>query len=426
MSPPIEFQATLSRRAVPSGNEPQLLYVLVRAVPSGTPTVVERLPVNICLVIDRSSSMRGERLEQVKEGAMRIIDRLKPEDYFALVTFNDRAEVVIPSQVVGEKGAILKDLIRGITAEGGTEMATGMRLGLQETQRGASVHAKKRIILLTDGQTYGDESRCIDVARYAQDYGIGLTALGVGEDWNEDLLEMMTSRENSHTRYITSSYEIPEVFDDEIQKMHTMFAQNVQLLVEGRSDVTLRSIDRVFPYIAPVPFKGEQSLRWVGRLGDWPGTEKQALLLELVLPPLPVGDHPLLHLTLRYDLVARNVRNQTTELALGITVLPGEVASREIDPHVRASLERLIAYRLQAKAWQNVATGLLDEAANQLMMAGTRLLESGEIELARTLQEEAARLRSSGDTTSEGRKRIKYGTRGLIKIPVNERVGGSS
>lgn len=422
MNTTIEFQTELSRKVLPATSEPQLLYVLVTAMPQGTPATITRLPLNISLVIDRSSSMRGERLEQVKEGAIRLIDRLSPDDYFSLITFNDRAEVVIPAQSVGEKAVILKGLIREIDAEGGTEMATGLKLGLQEIQRALLLNGMKRIIILTDGQTYGDEARCIDISRHAQDYGIGLTTLGIGDDWNEDLLEVMTSRENSHTHYITSAYEIPEVFAQEVRRMHSIFAQNVQMLVEARSDATLRSFDRVQPYIASVPFKGERDLRWVGRLGDWPGVDEQAFLLEVVVPPLGVGEHPLLQLTVRYDLPARSLRNQKTEISVGIPLLPMDRVSPGVNGSVKVWLERLIAYRLQAKAWKNVETGFLDEAVSQLTMAGTRLLESGEAELARTLQEEASRLRKSGKPSNEGRKRIKYGTRGLIKAPIGERV----
>ncbi len=77
-------------------------------------------------------------------------------------------------------------------------------------------------------------------------------------------------------------------------------------------------------------------------------------------------------------------------------------------------LERTVAHRLQVAAWAHVAEGKIEEATKRLRMAGTRLLEAGETALAQTVQEEATRLLRSGSTTEEGRKRIRYGTRGLI------------
>jgi secreted protein with Ig-like and vWFA domain len=103
MSPGIRLQRTLSRAVLGESSEPQLLYVLLEATPEGLAAQLPKLPLNLCLVIDRSSSMRGERLNQVKEAAGRIIDQLSQDDYFSLVVFNDRAEVVVPAQRVADK-----------------------------------------------------------------------------------------------------------------------------------------------------------------------------------------------------------------------------------------------------------------------------------------------------------------------------------
>ncbi|NJN67626.1 MAG: VWA domain-containing protein [Chloroflexaceae bacterium] len=413
----IELQAFPSRSILPASDNPQLVYVMVVASPQGLPVSVPRLPLNLCLVIDRSSSMRGDRMFQVKEAAGRILDRLGAEDYFSLVTFNDRAHTVIPTQRVGTNAGLLKNLMNDLEAEGGTEMATGLELAVQEVQRAFLMHSMTRIIILTDGRTYGDEGQCVKIARKAQQKGIGLTALGIGHEWNEDLLEIMTASENSHSRYITSVQDIPEVFDDELRRMHSIFARGVQLLIETHSDSTVRSLDRIQPFIAPIPFKGEHDLRWVGNLGDWPGAEVQSFLMELVVPPLTEGDYHLLRLVLRFDLPIRDATNQRCELDLNVAVRPAHTVSNEVDLTVKHWLERLVAYRLQDRAWKNLQTGSIDEAVMQLQMAGTRLLEAGEDELARTIREEVTRLLKLGTTTAEGRKRIKYGTRGLIKAP---------
>jgi Ca-activated chloride channel homolog len=413
----IELQAFPSRSTLPASSDSQLVYVMVVASPQGLPVSVPRLPLNLCLVVDQSSSMRGDRLFQVKEAAGRILDRLGADDYFSLVTFNDHAHTVIPAQRVGTNAALLKNMISDIEAEGGTEMATGLEMAVQEIQRAFLMHSMSRIILLTDGRTYGDEGQCVKIARKAQQKSIGLTALGIGHEWNEDLLEVMTASENSHSRYITSAYDIPQVFDDELKRMHSIFARGVQLLVETRSDCTLRSLDRIQPFIAPIPFKGERDLRWVGNLGDWPGTDVQSFLMELVVPPLTDGDYPLLHLVLRFDLPVKDTTNQMCELTLNVAVRPASTVSAEVDLTIKHWLERLIAYRLQDRAWKNIQTGSIDEAVMQLQMAGTRLLEAGEDELARTIRDEVTRLLKLGTPTAEGRKRIKYGTRGLIKGP---------
>ncbi|HMQ32120.1 MAG TPA: VWA domain-containing protein [Chloroflexaceae bacterium] len=413
MGPGIQLRSTLSRSLLPESGEPQLIYALLEMSAQGVPTTLPKLPLNLCLVIDRSSSMRGERLQQVKDGAARIVDLLGEDDHFALVTFNDRAEVVVPAQRARNKSD-LKRMIGMVEAAGGTEMATGMALALQEVQRPMLTRGVSRILLLTDGRTYGDEGRCVEIARRAQARGIGVTALGVGGEWNEDLLETIAARENSRTQYITSALDISKVFTDEVKRMSSIFAQDVGLRVEVRPGGMLRSLDRVRPFIAPVQALEERELLWAAGLGDWPGSDAQAFLLEVVVPPLGVGDHPLLRLTLRYSLPGMGLHNQQGELVLRVGVRPADTVPYEVEATVKHWLERLVAYRLQAGAWQSVEQGQIEEATRRLQMAGTRLFEAGEVELARTVQEEATRLLRSGQTSAEGRKRIKYGTRGLM------------
>ena len=425
MSPGIRLQRTLSRAVLGESSEPQLLYVLLEAAAEGLAAQLPKLPLNLCLVIDRSSSMRGERLNQVKEAAGKIIDQLGQDDIFSLVVFNDRADVVVPAQRVADKSD-LKRAVGTVEAAGGTEMANGMALALQEIQKPLLARGISRLLLLTDGRTYGDESRCVEVARRAQGRGIGLTALGIGTEWNEDLLETMTARENSRAQYIASAQEITTVFADELKRLHSIFAQQVRIQLAARPGGLVRAFDRVRPFIAPVQIAEETDLRWAGALGDWPGSDVQAFLIEIVVPPLGVGDHPLLKISLRYDLPSANLRDQVAEEIVRVNVQPADQVAYQVDSTVKYWLERLVAYRLQSSAWQDVEAGRLDEATRRLQMAGTRLFDAGEVALAQTVQEEATRLLRSGSTSDEGRKRIKFGTRGLMgRGPVDERETGT-
>lgn len=413
MSTGIELRTNLSRAVLPESSEPQLLYVLLEAVPQGAVTTLPKLPLNLCLVIDRSSSMRGDRLYQVKEAAHRIIDQMGDDDYFALVTFNDRAEVVIAAQKVRNK-ADLKHLVSTVEAAGGTEMANGLALAVQEIQRPMLRQSISRMLLLTDGRTYGDEGRCVEITRRAQSRGVGLNAIGIGHEWNEDLLETMAARENSRTQYITTASEIAAVFADELKRMHSVFAQGVKFRIEVRPGGMLRSFDRVRPFLTNVPIMEEKELCWVAATGDWPSSDTQAFLLELMVPPLAAGEHPLMRLALNYTQPGASGADQRADSVLRISVRPSAAVTKEVDATVKHWLERLVAYRLQSSAWQDVEAGRIEDATRRLQMAGTRLFEAGETELARTVQDEATRLLRSGQATSEGRKRIKYGTRGLM------------
>lgn len=369
--------------------------------------------------------MRGERLMQVKEAAARIVDQLGPDDYFSLVVFNDRADVVIPAQRAIKKSD-LKAAIAQIEAAGGTEMAQGLALALQEVQRPFLTRGISRLILLTDGRTYGDESRCVEIARRGQSRGIGLTALGIGTEWNEDLLETMTASENSRAQYIATAQDVVKVFADEVKRLHAIFAQQVHLSLETRPGALIRSLDQVRPFIAPITIVEEEERRWAANLGDWPDTGVQGFLIEVVVPALPVGDYPVLKLTLRYHLPAANLRDQVREELIRISMRPAAEVTHRVDATVKHWLERLVAYRLQASAWKHAAEGRLAEASERLHMAGTRMLNVGDTALAHTLQQEATRILRSGAASEEGRKRIRFGTRGLIgPVASDERETGT-
>ncbi|GIV89723.1 MAG: VWA domain-containing protein [Chloroflexus sp.] len=409
----VELRITPSRSVLPALNEPQVLYALIELSAQSGATKMPRLPLNLCLVIDRSSSMRGERLQQVKQAAMQILDLLGDNESFALVTFNDRAEVVVSSQLARARAEI-KRQISAIEAAGGTEMATGLALGVQELQRAMMPRAIHRLLLLTDGRTYGDESRCVEIARRAQARGIGITALGIGSEWNEDLLETIAARENSRTHYITSAADITKIFTAEVERMHSIFAQDVQVRLALPPQALVRSFDRVRPFIGSLPVMEEADSVWTATLGDWPEQDVQAFLVEVVIPSLPEGRHTLIRFNLRFRIPGSDNAVQSYDQVLQAVVRDPAEISADVDPTVKHWLERLVAYRLQASAWQAVEEGKLEEATRRLQMAGTRLFEAGQVELARAVQEEATRLLRSGQASAEGRKRIKYGTRGLI------------
>jgi len=238
--------------------------------------------------------------------------------------------------------------------------------------------------------------------------------------------DSMTARENSRAHYIANAQDIASVFAEELKRMNSIFAQQVRLQLASRPGGMVRSLDRVRPFIAPVVITEDADLRWSGSLGDWPGSDVQAFLIEMVVPPLGVGDHPLLKLTLNYDLPGANLRDQAAEEIVRVGVRPADQVAYQVDSTVKYWLERLVAYRLQSNAWQDVEAGRVEEATRRLQMAGTRLFEAGEVALAHTVQEEATRLLRSGSASEEGRKRIKFGTRGLMgRAPTDERETGT-
>jgi Ca-activated chloride channel homolog len=407
MTAPISLHIQPACPTLQVSSEPQMVYLLVTGRTASTNQ--KQLPLNLCLVLDRSSSMRGERLFQVKEAARQVISQMQSSDAFGLVTFNDRAEAVVPSQLVRDPDSI-KSTIMSLDARGGTEMAQGLALGLQEIER-PKINGISRLVLLTDGRTYGDEHACVELARRAQRRGIGLTTLGVGTEWNEDLLETMTAGPNSRTQYITAASEIGNVFAAELNRLHATVAQSVELTLALAPEAQIQSCYRVQPFIAQLYPQSSSNGVWRVPIGEWAANEEQSFMIELIIPPVSTGSHTVARLDLRYELVG----NMAPQNSAAVVQLPAVVGGeQQVAPEVRRALERMVAYQLQTRAWQAVAEGKIDDATKRLRMAGTHLFNSGEVALAEMAHAEATRLLQGGTSSADGRKRIKYGTRGLV------------
>jgi uncharacterized protein YegL len=236
----------------------QLLYLLVQVTPAQE-KMIANVPLNLCLVLDRSSSMRGEKMERVKEAARYVVDQLGPADTFSVVTFNDRANVVVRAQRVISRDNI-KNLVDAIEARGGTEMASGMATGLDEINSAYSPTAINYMLLLTDGQTYGDEEQCATIAKQCAERKIVISPLGIGDEWNEDLLETIAARTGSSSDYIDSAAKIVAAFRSKVDGFRSVFARNAALNFYLEHGSEVQRIHRVSPTIVELAYTAPESV----------------------------------------------------------------------------------------------------------------------------------------------------------------------
>ncbi len=129
--PDISVNCQYSRTIVPYLDEPQLVYALLELVCTAELDRAHYPPVHVCLVVDRSTSMQGERIDMVKANISQFLKLLKPTDLISVVTFSDRAEVVIPPSRVSDL-ARMESLVGKISTGGGTEILSGLELGLAQ------------------------------------------------------------------------------------------------------------------------------------------------------------------------------------------------------------------------------------------------------------------------------------------------------
>ncbi len=190
-----------SRSTLPRLEEDQLVYVLLDMVPTQEILTAQAPPLNVCLVLDCSTSMQGARLDTVKATAIELLRNLNPRDNLSIVNFSDRAEVLVSAGERVNAGQI-KSRIRSLQTSGGTEIFHGLEAGLFEVRRNLLRSSINHIVLLTDGHTYGDEAACQKLAERAAASGIGLSALGIGGEWNDVFLRQprQPDRRQQHVR----------------------------------------------------------------------------------------------------------------------------------------------------------------------------------------------------------------------------------
>lgn len=192
---------------------------------------VHRTPLNLAVVLDKSGSMTGAKLEKTKQAAMQLVDRLAPNDIFSLVIFSDHAQVLVPAQKVEDKDA-LKERIEGIEAGGSTALYAGVKMGADQLEEYFSSKRINRVILLSDGLANVGPSSTRELRRFGSDLaerGISVTTIGVGDDYNEDLMAGLAEASDANYYYVKDTEKLPAIFAKELGELLTVAARDVRI-----------------------------------------------------------------------------------------------------------------------------------------------------------------------------------------------------
>ena len=185
--PEISLNLKYSRQVIPILKEPQLVYVLMDMFCMAELDADYLPPFHVCLVLDRSTSMQGSRMDMVKASAMNLIQQLRSQDMLSVVTFSDRASVVIPPT----KASALSrsdSRVNLLQTGGATEIFQGLAMGVDQLRLTGAAYSRQ-LILLTDGNTYGDDDKCLKLAKEAAEEGISVSVIGIGHEWNDVLMD---------------------------------------------------------------------------------------------------------------------------------------------------------------------------------------------------------------------------------------------
>jgi Ca-activated chloride channel family protein len=222
----------------------QTVVVKVTLDAPPAPSRAVRPAVNLSLVLDRSGSMSGDKIEKAREAAIEAVRHLGPRDIFSLVVYDDNVETVIPAQSV-ENTEFIVSRIRTIQPGGSTALFGGVSQGAAEIRKHLSGDFVHRIILLSDGLANVGPQTPEDLGRLGAALikeHISVTTVGVGTDYNEDLMARLSQKSDGNIYFVEKSGDLPNIFTAELGSVLNVVATQVKLIIEVPENVTPVSI----------------------------------------------------------------------------------------------------------------------------------------------------------------------------------------
>ncbi|MDB5283090.1 MAG: hypothetical protein JWO06_2165 [Bacteroidota bacterium] len=207
-------------------NNTGFLYTEVKAA-DYKPTDKARAPLNISIVLDRSGSMSGAKLESVKKAADFLIDKLDGKDILSIVTFESGVGVLQKSAPVTDK-AYLHEIVKNIVVGGSTNLGGGLLAGFDQVRSTYKSGYVNRVLLLSDGVADSRTVNGVTIESLAKKWftteSISVSTFGVGTDYNENLMTTLAENGGGNYYFIKEPDMIPKVFEKEISGLLTLMA----------------------------------------------------------------------------------------------------------------------------------------------------------------------------------------------------------
>ncbi|HLW00807.1 MAG TPA: VWA domain-containing protein [Ktedonobacterales bacterium] len=368
----VTLTSQLGKEHLPVTGGSQVAYVLVEAAPTEMMAQV-RMPLNFAIVLDRSGSMKGSKLNAVKQAVQMLIDQMADTDTISVVAFDEQVNIVVPAQPAMDKPGI-KLSVERIRDGGGTTMSLGMSAGLNELRKYYSPTSVNRMIILSDGVTYGDTDRCRSLADDAGRQGINIYPLGIGSDWDEDLLDNIGRRSGGlEAEFIRQPGDALHIFQQQFQSAAAVAVTNAQLLLHLSAGITPKKAVKVLPQITDLGPSVLSDRQVVVALGDLEKDTPQSVLFELMIEPKPAGVFRIAVAELTYDVPTMSRQGEQLRADIVIGFSQDVTETQAVNAAVMNYAEKANAHRLVTRVLEEYkATG---KVTTRLSPNVTRVLD---------------------------------------------------
>lgn len=279
----VQLRASISHPVLLGGTH-QTAFVKVDLTGFRIDRESDRAPVNLALVIDKSGSMNGQKLEQAIEATVMAVDYLQPGDVVSVIAYDNQAHVLVPATEVTDKRTI-QDRIRSLTAGGGTALYSGVVQGAGQLREFLDPERVNRVILLSDGQANNGPSSPAELgdlgASLIQD-GISVTTVGIGLGYNEDLMTQLALRSDGNHNFVEDVSNLAAIFNQEFGDVLSVVAQDVRVTIDCAEGIRpVRVLGR------PAEIDGRQVTVSLNQLYS---EQEKYIVLEVETDPSIAGD----------------------------------------------------------------------------------------------------------------------------------------
>ncbi len=292
----VSVEARLDRSAIlHEGDGIVRVEVSVETSPQGEEL---RRASDIVVVVDTSGSMAGEKLRFAQQALYELIARLGPDDRFGLVEYNEDARPLVPMTRVTEgKKSSFRQIVGNLEASSSTNMSAGLDRGAQMLVSPRH-HERRagRILLLSDGLANAGDSSELGLTRRARAISrneLVLTTMGIGADFDEDLMTQLATAGTGAFYYLADLSYLPEFFEGELASARRTYARSAHLRFRAAPGIRLLSAMGLPVRLREQGFEIPLGSLYAGRT--------RRIWLTLQVPAERLGERRLGHLSLDYS-----------------------------------------------------------------------------------------------------------------------------
>jgi Ca-activated chloride channel homolog len=428
----LNVNITPHREFLPADTAEQLLFVMLKLRPTKEASQ-SRPPTAFAFLIDTSGSMYDEvggtkKIDIVIQALIALVrsGKLTQNDSISIIQFNDTASTLIQltpaTQVAQLESAINK--LREFS--GGTCMAQGMHQAL--SLLASREMTNKRALIFTDGETF-DEDECRNLVTQFANAGISISALGVGEDFNEDLLVHLSSATAGQCRHIVpgnpvgnsvSIADLPNLLLEDYQQAQNEVINNLNLSVKNVPGVRLIKVTRVYPDLAE--FVLNQAPH---PIGSAMANDETVFILEFSVDSRTASRMRIAQIGLTYDIPGLNRRDELPLQNLVVQFVAGQGSAAQVDQEVMGYVQQRNITKLVDDAAR--IAGNNPEQAEKLLENARRItVQIGNDAMEKSLNQGLQELRKTKQLSAGTRKTVKMGSRGKTVKMGNDTDDGLS